>query len=217
MANRRLTSPEIDALNGLQAQTVAELDRLAGGDPELLFALRRRLFTRLMHLERGTPAQRTKLKAAKWKEQDGLCAMCGKELPEKGSELDRLVASKGYTPENTRLLHHDCHVADQRRKGFTDVEAEIAERLEELDEIEADRDTCEILAEGAWERIDVEDALARRGLAPMRCPVCHGPVRAHKAGTTGQRAHFEHQQRHDGCRLASGFSGAESEHPHALR
>lgn len=214
MPNRRLTPDEIASLNELQAQTVDALDKLAGQNPELLFALRRRLYTRLMHLERGTPAHRTKLKAEKWKTQGGFCAVCKKEMAQKGSELDRFVAWKGYTAENTRLVHHECHVEDQRRKGFTDTEADIVERINELDEIMSDLDSCEIRTADGWERVSVADALSRRGES-MRCPACHGPVRAHKEGTTGQRAHFEHLRSHDGCRLKQSFSGTDSRHPDA--
>ena len=118
MPNRRLTPPEIASLNELQDVTVAALAFLAGDDAELLFALRRRLYTRLMHLERGTPMHRTKLKRLKWKTQEGKCAICGGAMEQKGSELDRFKASDGYTVENTRLIHHECHVADQAAKGY---------------------------------------------------------------------------------------------------
>ena len=126
MPNRRLTPPEIASLNELQDVTVAALAFLAGDDAELLFALRRRLYTRLMHLERGTPMHRTKLKRVKWKAQEGKCAICGKAMDQKGSELDRAKANDGYTVENTRLVHHECHVADQRLKGFSDGETKAA-------------------------------------------------------------------------------------------
>ena len=212
MPNRRLTPPEIASLNKLQASTVEALDAMATGDPELLFALRRRLFTRLMHLERGTPAHRNKLKAEQWQAQRGLCAMCNGSMEQKGSELDRFVAWKGYTTDNTRLVHHDCHVADQRRKGFSDVEADIAEHLDDLDAVASEVDTCEIMTDDGWALIDVDEALGLCG-AMLRCPACHGRVRAHRAGTTGQRAHFEHLQRHDGCPLKNGYSGVSSEHP----
>ena len=200
MPNRRLTPSEIVSLNELQDVTVAALQFLAGDDPEILFALRRRSFTRLMHLERGTPAHRTKLKAEKWKAQEGLCAMCKEPMPQKGSELDRHIAWKGYTPENTRLVHHDCHIEDQRRKGFTDVEADLVESIGDLDEIASSIDVCEIATSNGWEAINIDDALQRRG-EPMRCPACHGAVRPHKEGTTGQRAHFEHLKAEVGCRL----------------
>ena len=131
MPNRRLTPPEIASLNELQDVTVAALQFLAGDDAELLFALRRRLHTRLMHLERGTPMHRTKLKRLKWKAQEGRCAICDKSMDQKGSELDRTKASDGYTVENTRLVHHGCHVADQAAKGFSDGGAQTATRNEE--------------------------------------------------------------------------------------
>ncbi len=129
MPNRRLTQPEIASLNELQNVTVAALQFLAGDDPELLFALRRRLYTRLMHLERGTPMHRTKLKRLKWKAQEGKCAICGKAMDQKGSELDRFKASDGYTVENTRLVHHECHVADQQAKGYNDAGPENREKV----------------------------------------------------------------------------------------
>ena len=131
MPNRRLTPPEIASLNERQDVTVAALQFLAGDDAELLFALRRRLYTRLMHLERGTPMHRTKLKRLKWKAQEGRCAICDKAMDQKGSELDRTKASDGYTMENTRLVHHECHVADQAAKGFSDGGAQPATRNKE--------------------------------------------------------------------------------------
>ena len=63
----------------------------------------------------------TKLKRLKWKAQEGHCAICEKPIKQEGSELDRAKASDGYTVENTRLVHHECHVADQKAKGFSDA------------------------------------------------------------------------------------------------
>jgi hypothetical protein len=91
---------------------------LAGADRELLFAYRRRLLVKLTHDERGTPAQRNKLKLLKLRAQDGKCGRCGAELPLKYSELDRTKASDGYTIQNTRLVHHNCHIADQIEKMY---------------------------------------------------------------------------------------------------
>jgi hypothetical protein len=84
----------------------------------LLFAYRRRLLVKLTHDERGTPAQRNKLKLIKLRAQDGKCGRCGKDLHLKYSELDRTKASDGYTVANTRLVHHDCHIADQVEKLY---------------------------------------------------------------------------------------------------
>ena len=60
----------------------------------------------------------TLFKKLKHIEQNGLCAICKKELPLKYSEMDRTNASAGYTRENTRLLHRECHVADQAANGY---------------------------------------------------------------------------------------------------
>ena|SRR5215212_5578182 len=97
MPNRKLSSDEIQQAKSLLDLVRQQLSELAGGDGELLFAHRRRLIVRLTHDERGTPAERNKLKALKRKEQGGLCPMCGEELPLKYAELDRRVASGGYT------------------------------------------------------------------------------------------------------------------------
>lgn len=118
MPSRRLTKGEAAKADDLLAQIKAMVTDAAGSDPVLLFALRRRLFIRLMYWERGTPAERTKLKAAKHKAQAGLCAICGEAMEVKGSELDRADPVNGYKAVNTRLVHHACHRADQAEKGF---------------------------------------------------------------------------------------------------
>jgi len=119
MANPQLTKEQREELFApLFKRTKEELDRLSDGDGDLLFALRRKLAKDLGYLERGVPMMRVKLKAQKRKEQSGLCAVCGKPLPEKGAELDRFVAKLGYTLENTRLVHHECHIEDQQKKKY---------------------------------------------------------------------------------------------------
>ena len=52
-------------------------------------------------------------------QQKGICPICNESLPEKNAELDRLEAIHGYTVENTLLIHHGCHIAEQARKGYT--------------------------------------------------------------------------------------------------
>jgi hypothetical protein len=120
MPNPRLTEEQRDKLfEPLFASTKAELERLSGGDPQVLWALRRKLTKELGYLERSDPQKRTALKREKHREQNGRCAICGHELAQHGSELDRLEAFCGYTIENTRLVHHDCHIRDQQRKQYT--------------------------------------------------------------------------------------------------
>jgi hypothetical protein len=120
MVNRRLTGAESEKANALLDDIRARLQRMSAGDPALLFAYRRRVQIRLMHDERGTPALRKKLKIQKRLEQDGKCAICGKRLPEKGAELDRVSAPAGYTPANTRLVHHACHRQQQADRNYKD-------------------------------------------------------------------------------------------------
>lgn len=118
MANRNLTPTELEQANALLAEIRTKLKGLSQGDPELLFAFRRKVFKELTYDERSKPMVRRKLKDQKWKEQRGICVICGKELPEKYSVLDRLIASGGYTKENTRLIHGECDVAHQASKGY---------------------------------------------------------------------------------------------------
>jgi hypothetical protein len=120
MSTPRLTDRQRAQLfEPIFAATVAELERLSAGDPSVLWALRRKLTKELIYLERGTPQMRTALKHRKMAAQNGMCALCGQKLPPSGSELDRHIAFGGYTDENTRLVHHGCHVADQQRKKYT--------------------------------------------------------------------------------------------------
>lgn len=119
MPNRRLSDEERKQSDAALETVRRSLANLSSGDRELLFAHRRRLIVRLTHDERDTPAKRNKLKAIKRREQNGLCAACSEPLPEKYVELDRCRASDGYTVENTRLLHHRCHIEDQARKAYT--------------------------------------------------------------------------------------------------
>ena len=118
MANRQLTAAELEKARELLDEIRTKLKALSGGDKELLFAYRRKIYKELAYDERSKPMARRKLKNQKWKEQRGLCAICKKELPEKYTSLDRLNASDGYTPENTRLIHQDCDVAHQASKGY---------------------------------------------------------------------------------------------------
>lgn len=118
MANRNLTPEELAKANALLADVRAQLERLSGGDKELLFAFRRKIFKELTYDERSKPMVRRKLKDQKWKEQRGLCAICGKDLPERYTVLDRFNAADGYTRENTRLIHQECDVKHQEEKGY---------------------------------------------------------------------------------------------------
>jgi hypothetical protein len=118
MPNRYLTVEELERANALLNDIRKKLGQLSGGDKELLFAYRRKIFKELGYDERSKPMVRRKLKDQKWKQQRGLCATCGKNLPVRYSVLDRLNAVDGYTPQNTPLVHQECDVAHQALKGY---------------------------------------------------------------------------------------------------
>src|SRR5205814_1654815 len=59
MPNRQLTNEELKTLfTPLMADVRQRLDKLSGGDKELLWAIRRKLFKELAYDERGKPMQR---------------------------------------------------------------------------------------------------------------------------------------------------------------
>lgn len=118
MANRQLKDDELERANHLLNDIRERLEELAGGDQELLFAYRRKVYKELTYDERGKPMQRRKLKEQKRAEQDNLCAVCGASLPEKYVVLDRYRAVDGYTRENTRLIHQGCDAQEQESRGY---------------------------------------------------------------------------------------------------
>ncbi len=117
MPNRTLDASELALASELLAEIRSRLADLAAGDPELLFAYRRKIAKQLQYDERSNPMARRVLKARQRKAQGGLCAICSEPLPEKYAVLDRVVASQGYTPTNTRLICERCDrkVQDERR------------------------------------------------------------------------------------------------------
>lgn len=118
MPNPRLTKDQLATANELLADVRQKLQALAGDDPELLFAYRRKVAKELVYDERGKPMHRGKIKKAKLIQQEGLCAECRKTLPESDNVLDRAAAIGGYTMENTRLICRACDTAVQRARGF---------------------------------------------------------------------------------------------------
>jgi hypothetical protein len=116
---RQITQQELtDLFRPLVQETKRRMDDLSGGDPELLWALRRKLTKELVYEEGGMPVQRKVLKAQKWGEQGGKCAVCQSGLPTRGVVLDRVVTMLGNTVENTRLLCPACDAAEQAKRGY---------------------------------------------------------------------------------------------------
>ena len=97
------------------------LSKASKGDNELLFALNRKLYKELSYLERGKPTTRRRVKLEKYAQQKGICAECGKDLPQlgKGAHLDRVNAIEGYTLGNTQLIHAACHEKRQADRKYS--------------------------------------------------------------------------------------------------
>ena len=118
MPNRNLSPAELELANEFLAKIRLDLETLSGGDQALHFAYRRKIHKELGYDERGKPAHRRILKLKMMIEQNGLCAHCGKELPERYAVLDRFNAIEGYTTENTRLIHQHCDTEIQQGRGY---------------------------------------------------------------------------------------------------
>ena len=119
MPNRSLTAEELKAANELLMEIRNRLLVLAGSDPLLLFAYRRKIVKELGYDERGKPGHRAKLKLLKWGLQNRKCVHCGLDLALEYSELDRMNAPAEYTVENTELIHAKCHHERQAARGYS--------------------------------------------------------------------------------------------------
>lgn len=118
MVNPTLDKKQLVKANDVLALVRRKLKSMSRGDKGLLFAYTRKISKGLMHDERSTPAKRNKLKRLKWEQQKHKCAICRKSIKRAYSELDRFYAPDGYTESNTRLVHHACHVKQQRGKNY---------------------------------------------------------------------------------------------------
>lgn len=77
---------------------------------------------------------------------------------------------------------------------------------------------CEVEINGRWQTATIGEALRFDRSLRKRCLECHGPVRAHGTGATGNGTpHFEHLARHSGCSRCDAFDGKRSRHPDALK
>jgi hypothetical protein len=113
-----LNEAELVAANTLLARVRADLDGIAGGDADLLFALRRKVAKELVHDERSKPMARRALKKRMRGIQNGLCPLCTGPLPERYCVLDRFNAADGYFEGNVRLLCEPCDRQAQADRGY---------------------------------------------------------------------------------------------------
>ena len=77
--------------------------------------------------------------------------------------------------------------------------------------------TCEVKTPEGWQRASLSEARSYYGMAPKRCPACHGTVQMNGIHSAVSRRQFVHRRKHDGCPLSPDtFSGTASPHPQAL-
>jgi hypothetical protein len=96
----------------------ARLIDLAGDDPFLLFAYRRKIAKELVYDERGKPMFRKVLKACKMGEQEGSARSARNRSQRKTPYLIDLTRVTGYTLENTRLICAGCDLKIQAERRF---------------------------------------------------------------------------------------------------
>ena len=94
---RRLTHAQrSEKADPIIAKLREMIHEAAEGDAELEFAIRRRVWNIIGQDERPLK-NRIRLKKLKRQTQQGRCAVCVGQLPEKGSVLDRLKTMELYT------------------------------------------------------------------------------------------------------------------------
>jgi hypothetical protein len=113
-----LSDEQLDEVRKILSEVRLALDGFAKGDSKLLHHARRHVRVQLEYDERGKPMERKVLKATLMAKQGNKCAICQMPLPPKEAELDRACAIGGYTEQNCRVVHHDCHRKDQETKNF---------------------------------------------------------------------------------------------------
>ena len=118
MPNRRLTEPELEWAGELLKEISDSLGERSGGDADLLFALRRKIFKELIYAERKRPMERVKLKRDTRALQNDRCAICQNPLPPSYTVLDQLEAARGYVPGNVRVLCEQCDRAIQMKRRY---------------------------------------------------------------------------------------------------
>ncbi len=119
MPNRQLNAAELVKANELLDVIREALGKLSGGDPELLFAYRRKIAKQLTYDERSSPMARRALKVLMRERQKGLCAGCSGPLPPTYNVLDRFDAIDGYVESNVQLICETCDREKQRERNYT--------------------------------------------------------------------------------------------------
>jgi hypothetical protein len=117
--NPQLSTEQHAEATKLLAEVRDRIQQLAGGDADLVFAYRRYVSKKLIYDERSNPGKRRRLKQKLLKAQEGKCASCHVQLPERGSVLDRRVAKDGYVEANVEVICRSCDAQRQGTKGYS--------------------------------------------------------------------------------------------------
>ena len=116
----KLTDEQREQAKAILDRTRDEISAAGAGDLLVEFSIRRYIQVRLSHDERGKPGDRKKLKMKLFDQQQGQCPLCSQPLTALlGAELHRKVAAEGYTPENTALVHPECHRKQQKERNYS--------------------------------------------------------------------------------------------------
>lgn len=108
-----LTNEQREGAREILRYVADEVERIADGDADLSFRLRRYVHARLQLKNRPS----AKLRARLFDKQDGLCELCLKAIAQlKGTDIHRVGPGR-YTEENTVLAHRACHQTHHRSEG----------------------------------------------------------------------------------------------------
>lgn len=115
-----LTNEQREGARKILQYVADEVERIAGGDPDLSFRLRRYVHARIQ----GKNRPPEKLRGRLFDEQEGMCKFCRKPITQlKGTDMHRVGPGR-YTEENTVLVHRACHQEHHLREGSQPEEDE---------------------------------------------------------------------------------------------
>jgi hypothetical protein len=111
-----VTNEERDGARKVLDYARAEIERLASGDLDRVFAIRRYIWKRLQEEDRGPRSNRVKLRSVLHERQHGLCAfgadcLQGGSIEQSGTDIHRVGHKGRYLAETTVLVHRKCHTA----------------------------------------------------------------------------------------------------------
>lgn len=78
--------------------------------------------------------------------------------------------------------------------------------------------TCEVMIDGAWRTVGLDEAKIQHRDAFKRCPICHGRVMIQGVYSAQGYSTLSHRHTHDGCPLIQRhYKGETKRHPQPLK